>query len=465
MHIALLASVLTFNAAAASATLSTTAPTSTGDEAKPTLDAPPESASLRTAQGGRHRLRLELPLLDTRNLGTLESPSLRQSMAYTKDAYYLGHLPALELSRYLGGGEWLAIPLTDLAIAALPLGYAWLHEEWHRGVLGRRGIGSYNGVYDFEFGAEVTKVSDVSDEALSRLKREHPAEMVRLSSAGIESQHALSLEFDKDRFFYGTRAGTVFQQWQNTLSAIAYMATASSASGDEVTARLLRDEGTNVAQRDFTGMDPVGWVYDLHRPDEPYEARGVHPSGVGVDRYRTTADLTASERGYLRTQTWLTALNFVNPNLFGLHAFEFDTASGAKVRWNASVQHYLTPFGSSTTLNGFLQVDSWQWFLQLHAHANANQVLPGASVGLMAFPGVPGRLVAAAHLWLQPEDQSFFARKARPGAAVELRSSLPIGRSFEVYSALTAKTAGWLAGNEYLDAEWDAVLGLQTIAF
>ena len=38
-------------------------------------------------------------------------------------------------------------------------------------------------------------------------------------------------------------------------------------------------EERNIAKRDFVGLDCNAWVYDLFRPNEPYELRGIHPIG------------------------------------------------------------------------------------------------------------------------------------------------------------------------------------------
>src|SRR6185503_15319227 len=100
-----------------------------------------------------------------------------------------------------------------------------------------------------------------------------------------------------------------------------------------------RKEGTNVPTRDFTGLDPDGWVYDLFRPDEPYAARGIHPSGVGIDRYRSESDFTPRERRYLRRQARLSWLNLLNPQLIGLYGFDVGRLNGLPVTVNASAQH------------------------------------------------------------------------------------------------------------------------------
>lgn len=80
------------------------------------------------------------------------------------------------------------------------------------------------------------------------------------------------------------------------LGSIAYVASGAWDDTNAGTDEANLADGDGVSVRDFTGHDFVAWVYDLHRPDEPYGARGIHPSGVGIDRYRKSAQLTPDER-------------------------------------------------------------------------------------------------------------------------------------------------------------------------
>ena len=118
----------------------------------------------------------------------------------------------------------------------MPLGDAWLHEEWHRAVLGRRGISSFNDVYNLPLFSDSIAVSHVRDAELAQLKQNHPAEFVRLSAAGIEAQYEFNLELEKDRFFSGVRNANGFLLWMNALNSIAYLDTCASAQSDTLTA-------------------------------------------------------------------------------------------------------------------------------------------------------------------------------------------------------------------------------------
>lgn len=418
-------------------------------------------------------LSLDPMLFDARVNGSLGAwPGMRQSLTITKSAYYAAHAGMLGLVAPPGEDRGAAfkhvgmVLLADFVLTWLPAGDAWLHEEWHRAVMSRRDIDSYNGVYDLELLAEAIPVRKVRDEDLIRLKRDHPAEMVRLSSAGFEAQLSLNLEFDKDRFFRGTRAGAVVTQWLQTANSIAYMMVAAYDSED-TTEAILREEGTDVSERDFTGLDPVGWVYDLYRPDEPYEARGLHPSGVGIDRYRSESDLTSGELRTLRTQAWLSLVNLADPNLYGFYGFPVGRVGAGPARFNASAQHYLAPFGYSIFANVFIATGRLDGFARLQAHVSDSLVLPGLTLELVRHPLWPRgvRVTPGVQVWMQPEAQRYRARSGQWGGAAELRFHVPLYGRIEAYVEGTLKTEGWIPGDVFLGRSANAALGIEALVF
>jgi hypothetical protein len=418
------------------------------------------------------QIHVDLPLLDARtNLELSAWPSMQQSMMLTKSTYYLVHAGLLKLLP-AWSSEWpqwfnaledgLVVGGADILLDGLPLGATWMHEEWHRALMRRRNIGSYNGVYDWHVFSAATPVKHVLDEDLIRLKRDYPAEMTRLSAAGLEGDLSLILEFDRDRFFYGTRAGILVTEWLELAAILTYM-TFSAHASNGITADFNQKEGSDVRERDFTGLDPLGWVYDLHRPAEPYEARGIHPSGVGIDRYRSESDFTPAERHFLVQQSWLSFLNLANPNLYGIDFFSWGNS-----RWNASLQHYMAPFGYALNLNFFLQSGSWNWFAQAHANVNDSLVLPGVTLELLRLHAPffhQLTLAPRADLWLQPKDQYYYANSASLGGAVQLRMSLPLLAALELYVQGEAKTAGWIAGETFAGNSVNAQLGVEAVLF
>lgn len=78
-----------------------------------------------------------------------------------------------------------------------------------------------------------------------------------------------------------------------------------------------------IESRDFTGMDMNAWIDALCFPDKPYAARGIHPLGVGYDRYIMYDEITEEGRKYLRRQVGLDVFNFMSP-MMAYHSKFFD---------------------------------------------------------------------------------------------------------------------------------------------
>src|SRR6185436_9321120 len=105
-------------------------------------------------------------------------------------------------------------------------------------------------------------------------------------------------------------------------------------------------DDADIRVRDFTGHDILAWAYDLHRPNEPYAARGIHPSGVGIDRYRKPSDLRPEEMQYLRRQGKLQVLNFFDPAFIRGSGFTMNNPlNGRPMKVVVRPGHILTPFG------------------------------------------------------------------------------------------------------------------------
>jgi hypothetical protein len=156
---------------------------------------------------------LEAPVLEVPSwlLRREPVPSMNQSLSVTTDLYELMHFGVGRLDAAPDSPLWrhaAAKVLTlgaDVVTLPLPGFLGWQHEEWHRAILARHGISSHDGVYDLKLFASSVPVSHIDDADLSRLKRESPADMVRLAEAGIEGNDELATQLHKVQFFQGTR--------------------------------------------------------------------------------------------------------------------------------------------------------------------------------------------------------------------------------------------------------------------
>ncbi len=63
-------------------------------------------------------------------------------------------------------------------------------------------------------------------------------------------------------------------------------------------------------------------------------------------------------------------------------------------------------------------------------------------------------------LWMQPDNQSFYSKKASPGGLFEGKIYNQITNNLRYYVAIEMKTSGWVAGNPYLNGNFSSRLGL-----
>lgn len=346
---------------------------------------------------------------------------------------------------------------------------AWAHEEARRAVLRQRGIPSRNGLYHPETWSNGTiSVDHVTDADLARLKADHPADTVRLMSAGIETQHLIVRQIGDTTFradAHGGQLGPFYlgDTWMaptmlaETASTILYLARCQGEDSDLVTdaENQLRTEELD---RDFTGLDCTAWVYDMRRPEEPYEDRGAHPYGTGVDRYRSHEDLTEAERAWLEQQFFLNLVNLANPHLYGIDG----VSSPGGDRWIVSLGWLPAPWGCSIDVRGGVRTSTLTIRAELHGGVSRAGLEPGIDLEVRDLQVRRWLKVGAgAGGWLQPEDQRWTATRRTPGGRVwaeaELRPAGPVG----IVLGSAAKSGGFVPGDVHLEAALSGTLALR----
>lgn len=329
----------------------------------------------------------------------------------------------------------------------VPFGVTWMHEEYHRAVLSGRGISSYDGVYDFNLDATAVSVYHVSDEALENLKAEHPEELVRCEEAGYEAQVDLTDALLRDGMMHGARL--VEPSALYSLFSISFYIWFNTTSYADEETREFNAKETTIDQRDIVGWDFSAWTYDLHRPNEPYAARGIHPSGTGINRYILWSQLTSSEQSYLRLQAALSLVNFIRPQLYGVKPWQC-AFGGGQCALTGGLTHYLTPFGYMIGAYGMARAPGAGIVAGVNMYANGRLALPGINVSLVDVPVVfasPGLFWSPRlSLWLQPSDQRFYDNAAAAGGLMSQRLDIRLSRFASLYTELEAKTKGWAAG-------------------
>ncbi len=422
-------------------------------------EAPTEQAPPTTA--------VDIPLYDAPfnyERGGYSFPSMRQSVALSTGFYENMH-------RWIGGqppqdDSWRFFGIVGFDILAnwTPLGSSWMHKEWNRAVLTRRDISSYDGTYRFPFFHDVISVDNVSDTDLIRMKKDFPSDQVRMSSAGMESRVAQNLLIERHHFFDGSRTFDEFVLWANALNSTVYLSVCGTNGSNLATQKMRTNEGADIGKRDFTGLDCDAWVYDLFRPDEPYSARGLHPSGVGINRYISHSQLTNQERDFLRRQIFLSLLNFADPFLYGMEGWD-GTFFGKEIHWNANIAHTLTSFGYVVDARLFLKHDLENFLITLH-NGFGNYYFPGLTVEWLDHPVGDGFSVSTAvTLWSQPRDQRMGADQAQLLADLSTQFAFHWTPATSTYFGVEAKTPGWALGDPYLNANVSVWTGVKTSFF
>ena len=412
---------------------------------------------------------IDIPLYDAPfnyERGGFTLPSMRQSLALSTSYYENFHRLIAGTRdeehpwwRYAGVGAF------DLISNYIPLGNAWMHEEWHRAVMSRRDISSYNEVYTFPFFQEIIAVSNVSDTDLIRLKQDHKADMVRLSAAGIEAQVAQNLHIARHHFFDDSRTFDQPLLLMNAMTNVIYMGTCSSSAANQITREQQIGEGPDIGKRDFTGLDCNAWAYDLHRPDESYTARGTHPSGVGINRYIDNSRLTDRERRYLRKNFALSFLNFADPFLVGKDHFNGLSMLGHEWKWNSQLAHTLTSFGYNVDARLFLRDGDDKFLVTLH-NGFAQKWYPGLTLEMVDQPVGDGFFVTSGlTLWPQPTDQRLDATTRQWMLDVMTQFNFQWTPYTFTYFGVQAKTPGWMLGDPYLDGNVSVWTGFRTSVF
>lgn len=386
-----------------------------------------------TSSATEHRA-YEFPVFDF-PYNNSRAPSMRQSLQLSTNFYLAGHNLILDqiansddIQHGQQAGIWTILGMVafDQAAGYLPLGNIWMHEEWHRASLGRRGINSTNNMYNLSNFVTSTgfQIADVA-----KLKMYQPQDLVRVMSAGIEAQYEQTLEIEKQAFFNNHRPLMNTLGLRNILSNIGYM--------------------NGCASNKIVDGDCTIWVYELFRPAAPVY-------------FQSTRVLTTEEQKYLKKQRDLSLINLIDPFLFGKRGF---TTPSWNWMWNANLRHELTPFGYTLAGNVFLKnQEDLNIFGTVHLYKNDTDTYPGIDVSLPRYPVTvldkPVHITPRLAVWMQPENLMFRDTASKLGGLASVRLDVPVGKEWSVYGEVESKSIGWVAANEYLGSSLNVRIGL-----
>ncbi len=391
------------------------------------------------------------------------NPSMKQSLNLTTNFYSAAHFGAKAATKNIDNpflknlATYGIASVFDLFTITAPLGDGWLHEEYHRAVLTRRGINSFNDMNKYPLLAEAVYVSRIADEELSRLHDDYPLDWRRLQTAGSEGELHLIQNLQRNNFFYKQDLPHIALYWLVTISVREYISACTTTDFDDLVDKFNEADGTNILKRDFTGPDYTAWAYSLFRPELNYAARGAHPSGVGINRYIKPADLSEQEIDFLKKQGRLQWFNMISPLFLGFEEFRLGKSYG-----NFAFRHILTSFGHDLSVDIFLRTPKNNLFFTLHQYSNLNNNFLGLESSIIDKPALNDKLLftARAMAWIQPEDQSFTTSNSQFGGLLGLKTQY-VAKSLVPYVELEAKTKGWVMGNPFLEENISVRAGLQ----
>ncbi|NQT92590.1 MAG: hypothetical protein HQ559_07510 [Lentisphaerae bacterium] len=320
------------------------------------------------------------------------------------------------------------------------------HEEGHRSVLTKEGIGSISKPYFDSDG--VARVVGVRDEDLKGLRDTELPTFIRLHTAGLESDAALLNRAETLCAFNQEHLDVLWIEYViRRLNQVLYYA--SSLFEYEVGI----EEEANELDRDIVGHDVYGAIRHLHRPT------------MDFSRYTDYDDLTSEERDFADRVGLRSLVNLVNPLLVRRPNWNLRP----NIKWSFGLGYSMCPFGDYLEQN--------VWFLirertRLHCYVrefeNQDDWFLGMGLRLVDC-AVSDRLTCSigVHVWDQPKDLSFVESIGEVGGAVDVLLRYRIftrcgdgrRRSASVDIGVVSKTPGFLPEEAFLDGRTSLRLG------
>ena len=338
--------------------------------------------------------------------------------------------------------------VSGYVLGGFPLGGGWLHEEYHRAVLATNRVASRDPFDDFYLELDNGSVSNIYDDALRRFKKNDPHSFNRMLVAGGESELVAVRKFQEDNFYHDSHLPTELSAFLYTASVVSYIYTPYDQI-DSTTVIGNAKDGADVMARDFTGHDYSGWIWHLFKPYVPYDSLGTHPSGVGINRYIGSDRLNDREKRYYDDVKSQVFLNYLSPMLFGFRKIRISE----NVYGNFALQFQPTSFGTDRELRLYYASGADKFSAALHQYKNYENHFYALELNWVdaAFPQAKNfSFTSRVMLGTQPDNQEFFTNASQFFGLVSVLANYAVNNTLGAYAQLQAKTAGWVAGDEYL---------------
>jgi hypothetical protein len=354
----------------------------------------------------------------------------------------------------------------------LPFGYPWTAHEYTHSILSRNGIHGINNDYRF---IDRGGITGIYDDELANFKRKAPYDFIRMNSASNEAYNLFSDALIRNYFYYEpddlSWVSALIATWisRSETGSAAFInydlksepIAATLADVEAILEEWYKNDGVQ-ENRSLAGFEMLNWGYELFHPNEPYAARGLHPSGDGsVARYIRFNQFSDDEMNYLVKHSYLSLLNYVSPLLLGFSSFPLGNSG---LRGNFALRHYLTSFGTDISASVFLKKKPFNMAFTYHSYQNYNNYFPAIEADLVDYPFNIGNLEMFLSprvlIGMQPKDQVFKTDSPEFLGLFGLRVDFKVHKNIFLYFDFTVKTDGWVAGNEYLDANASVKLGV-----
>lgn len=362
----------------------------------------------------------------------MDSPARLFTMRqFDQDYMSFYRIASNQLNKVIENKKYVALVEVSLGILFLPL----THEEGHRSILTAKNIGSISQPFFNSKGVAI--VSGVTDEQLKKLRDNDLPDYIRLHTAGLESDYALTKKveslcaFEEDIFKnlkweYLLRKFAILQYY---ISGLFHYNPDINEDADEL-------------KRDIVGFDTYGAVRHLNRPQ--------------MDFYRYTKydDLTSTEKDFVKRIGYRSLINLLNPLIIGKNNFEISNS----IKLNFGFGYTIVPFGDMIEENIWLLAHGLKVQINLNQFENRNSWFLGGGFGLLDYP-VCKKIKTSFifNLWNQPKDMSFNSKDGKLGYSFELDAKYEL---FNNYSAAVKslslnlgfihKSSGFLLEEVYL---------------
>lgn len=419
----------------------------------------------------RYKLILDVPLLDVPQNFDLPHryPSMDEALNWSTDFYEAGFWGIDELgnllfrsenedqSRLRKFGRGVFKYAAGLAFSKygselpIPLG-VWGHEEFHRSVLGVRGISSNNGNWLFDRWDGT--VYGLSDETLGMLKQNDNENLLYSYVAGVQYEIALNEKVTLTDFYYKRTFPKAALILYNAYYVWDYFRFSASHDSDSAKVLAPPHESVDPVQRDYAGADLTAWIHDMFNPGVPYSNREPFPEGNGVNRRIGYSDLTSEERDYLSEQKKLSLLNFLNPSIFFINRINISD----NLSFNFFTQYSPVHFGNSVAV--FLPVKFRETGFMLNASRYSNNTIEGFGFGLgLINLGISEKIHSDIRINVWDQPTSFLGTGRIRGGMIGIKAGYSFSKSFSGYIIVSGKTEGWVLGNPYLEENVSALAG------